>query len=281
MRQYFIHDGLNENGPFDFEQLKLQPLKSDTPIWFEGLEHWTTVSQVDELKTLLISKPTPPPINAIIDQPKNKPPKIGKNNLDESAISELEPTKKKSMILTFILAFTVAIVLFIFIIWLVYQNKKQEETLHEVQQKVISQEQTLTDQKNAEDEKKRINEAITAKNMNYRNNWNKYIRVGRSSYTFSTLGGIDEFTVKVYNDTEYMLDEVVVNVTYIKTSGDTYKTESVVINNIPANSFKTGTAPSSSRGTSVDVNIAGVVSKKMHFCYPYENGNSEDPHFCK
>lgn len=279
MRQYFIHDGQNEKGPFDLEQLKLETLKNDTPIWYDGLENWTTVGQLEELKNLLITKLTPPPINRTFEQTTNKPPKIETPNFEKPVSNELEPTKKKS--LTFILVTTAALVLLFIIIWLVYQNKNQAETLSEVQQKVTTQEQVLTEQKNAEDEKKRINEAITAKNMTYRNNWKNYIKTGRSTYSFSTLGGIDAFTVSVYNNTEYMLDEVVVNVNYIKTSGDTYKTESVTINNVPANSYKTGTAPSSTRGTSVEIDIASVVSKKMHFCYPYDNGNPDDPHFCK
>jgi cell wall assembly regulator SMI1 len=36
MREYYIHDGQNEKSPFDIEQLKLESLKAETPIWYEG-----------------------------------------------------------------------------------------------------------------------------------------------------------------------------------------------------------------------------------------------------
>jgi hypothetical protein len=39
MTQYFLHDGNQEQGPFDFEQLKLQNVKKETKIWHGGLEH--------------------------------------------------------------------------------------------------------------------------------------------------------------------------------------------------------------------------------------------------
>jgi hypothetical protein len=48
-------------------------------------------------------------------------------------------------------------------------------------------------------------------------------------------------------------------------------------------------APESSRGTSVDVRMDGINSKKMHFCFFVTNGIgtfsepefSEDPYFCR
>lgn len=272
MRQYFIHDGQSEKGPFDLEQLKLETLKNDTPIWYEGLDSWTTVAQVDELKNLLVTRQTPPPLNKPLDENKVVPPPISVPLADNLK-------KKKSS--TFILILTSAFVVVFIIGWLVFQNKNQAETLSQVQQQVVTQQQVLTEQQKAETERQRINEAITAKNMNYRNNWRQYINIGRSTYQFSTLGGIESFPVNVVNNSEYMLDEVVVNINYIKTSGETYKTESITINNIPANSYKNGTAPSSNRGTSISTEIASIVCKKMHFCYPYNNGNREDPFFCK
>jgi len=55
MKQYFIHNGQNEEGPFDLEQLKLQPLKKETPIWYEGLDKWTTAGEIEEIKILFVT----------------------------------------------------------------------------------------------------------------------------------------------------------------------------------------------------------------------------------
>ena len=59
MKLYFTNNGEIQEGPLTIDQLKLKDLTLDTPIWFEGLEDWTTVSKVEELKPLVIIKPPP------------------------------------------------------------------------------------------------------------------------------------------------------------------------------------------------------------------------------
>ena len=66
MTQYFIHDGQKEKGPFDLEQLKAQSLTKDTPIWYEGLEQWTTAGNVEQLKELFSSRTTPPTLQELV-----------------------------------------------------------------------------------------------------------------------------------------------------------------------------------------------------------------------
>jgi hypothetical protein len=61
MRQYYIYDGQMKKGPFDLDQLKLQSLNKDTPVWYEGLKDWLMAGNVDELKEFFILKATPPP----------------------------------------------------------------------------------------------------------------------------------------------------------------------------------------------------------------------------
>jgi len=134
-----------------------------------------------------------------------------------------------------------------------------------------------------EAERKRINEQITKKNKNYRNNWYKYIDVGPNSYRSNSLGGIYGLEINVVNNTEYMLDEVIATITYVKANGDAWKTVEVPIYNVPANSYKTQPVPDVERGISVEVVTTAVISKKMHFCYIPGNwaNNSDDPYFCK
>ena len=56
MTHYFLKDGKTEIGPLTIEQLKSTPIEKNTPVWFAGLEEWTTVEQVYELKELFNSK---------------------------------------------------------------------------------------------------------------------------------------------------------------------------------------------------------------------------------
>jgi hypothetical protein len=272
MTQYFLHDGNQEQGPFNMEQLKSQNLKGETKIWREGLEHWTTVSKLPELSDLL-SRRIPPPINKPTEviEPEARP--SNSNNLNEHL-----GVKRKSKLFPVLIAGLVATCGIIS--WLVYQNFQNAKTIDTINNKVFTQE---FEKNEAEAESKRKNEEITALNMNYRNNWSEYIRATNSKYFYSELGGISGLEVIVTNKTEYMLDEVQVLVYYVRTNGDNFKTETVTVYNVPAGSSKSISAPDSNRGTSVSMDIKSIISKKMHFCYLTGNwgSNSNDPYFCK
>ncbi|MCX7696563.1 MAG: DUF4339 domain-containing protein [Bacteroidales bacterium] len=60
MRKYFIHNGIEPQGPFDINELKKRGVNKDTLIWFEGLPNWTSAENIDELKDILIVSVPPP-----------------------------------------------------------------------------------------------------------------------------------------------------------------------------------------------------------------------------
>jgi cell division protein FtsL len=277
MIQYYFHDGQKEQGPFDIEQLKSQTLKKDTPIWYEGLESWTTVGEVEELKQLFASKPTLPPLIKTIPEVKTTPPKIEQPSYGATNHQDTFPTKKKSLLVPLIISGV--LIVGALIIWLVYQNNQHTNVIQDLQD-TVSTKSTAEEDKEAE--RQRINQVNTVKNMNFRNNWENYIKVQNSEPTVDyTFGGISAFSVYVSNQTSYMLDQVDVYVQYIRKNGEVYQTKSVTILNVPAGSSANAEAPSSLNGVKVSCIVEKIVSKKMHFCYPENNGNPEDPYFCK
>ena len=60
MRYYFIKDGDSEQGPFTIKQLISRSIRKETPVWFAGLQEWTTAGQVYELKELFVRVPSRP-----------------------------------------------------------------------------------------------------------------------------------------------------------------------------------------------------------------------------
>lgn len=76
MKKYYLHDGQAQQGPFSIEELKEKQLSKATPIWFDGIENWTTVGEVEALKEIVNVPPpfvpTPPKQHTAV---KTAPPK--------------------------------------------------------------------------------------------------------------------------------------------------------------------------------------------------------------
>lgn len=281
MTDFYIHDGLIEKGPLTIDKLKLEALKKDTPIWYEGLEHWTTAGEIDLLKSLFVNKTVPPPLwRTSTDETKTTKPA---SSLSPDDIF-IKKTKKSFKTPLFILG---AIVVVSLVVGLVYENKNQAETLNEVQNKVAEQEQQVAEQEQQiatkQIEKAKLNAVLTEKYMGYRNNWRNFIVVGNNAFSYSEMGGISNLLVVIYNRTDKSIDEVQVKVDYIKASGGLFKTENISVTNIGPNSNKSVSAPSSDRGTSVKMQIENISASSFHFCYPsgMEGNKNLDPYFCK
>lgn len=295
MTQYFIHDGQEEKGPLDIEQLKLESLKQDTPIWHEGLESWTSAGQVEELKFLFATKPTPPPLIKSTPPPISTQTKTEQTSYTAPIQNDFDTTNKKSFKVPLIIAASFLVIALIG--WLIYQNKNQAETLNQVQEKVTQQDQQLTqqqqeqqakeqqrllDEQQKQAEKDRVNAALTEKYMGYRNNWRNFITAGHEPFSVGAFGGISDLSITVYNQTDKAIDEVQVQVNYTRNSGASTGTQTVSVTNIGPNSSKTVSAPNGS-GSNVSEEIVSITAKSFHFCYPYGmDGNKNlDPYFCK
>jgi hypothetical protein len=170
---------------------------------------------------------------------------------------------------------------------LIYTTTANTNKINQLQNQVSS-EQEAREQEKAQ--VKERNDLLTLKNMEYRNNWDKYIRVEEDeNYEKIWSGGIKNLQVTVNNDTEYSVDEVVVKVYYILANGTPFETREFSLYNIPAKSFKTDPAPASKtnpqvnsvRGAKVMLEILSISAPKFSFCYPYDNGNPKDPYKCK
>jgi hypothetical protein len=287
MKKYFYHDGSKENGPFTLEELRLVNLKQETPIWYDGLANWTKVQNLEELQFLFPPKIAPPPLI---------PPIAGYNN--NSNQSQDNPKQNKK--LTYIIISVVAILLLGGIItWSILKNENKDDYSEAIEKYSSNDNTTNTESKSnsiaqeiqnqnelkeqkEQAEKAKINAKLTQKYMGYRNNWRSYITASSNQYMYSEMGGISNLEAIVSNQTDKKIDEVQIRIDYIKANGGTWKSETVSVTNISPNSTKSVSAPSSERGTSVNMEIENISAPTFHFCYPNGNGESDtDPYFCK
>jgi hypothetical protein len=275
MRKYFIHNGQSEIGPFDFEQLKTLQLKNETPIWFEGLQNWTTANNVEELKSIIHSTVLPPKFKNFSEQKSNTNPPIFSKPVYEN--NQNFAPKKKKILRNVLIGVGVLAVLFFGLV--IYASTNSEQNYNENDEFISS-----NNLDNQEAERDRINAELTEKNRSYRNNIEQYVSASTNQYTYNELGGISNLDIIVTNNTDYLLNEVNVNIDYIKDNGGIYKTEIVTIYNIPAKQDKSASAPESNRGTSVNAKVQSISSKKLHMCYDNSfapKAGEIDPYFCK
>lgn len=71
MKKYFLHDGTEPSGPFDFDELKAKGITKKSPLWFEGMDNWKYAGEVDELNSLFTV--VPPPIASFEAVPPTPP----------------------------------------------------------------------------------------------------------------------------------------------------------------------------------------------------------------
>jgi hypothetical protein len=258
-RSYYISDGQSQDGPFALYELKEKDISSSTLIWHEGLENWKSAKEIIEVRGIIKDKPKPPPIPIQSSSiPLTSPP---------SAISELSYEKRGSRLWkVLIYAAIIGIIIYGSCLWyldaIYYPNIEAEFEIEE-QFRLEEEEQQ------AEERRKYI-----------RNNFENFLNLSNSSYTYYKIGGIQDLYIQVDNTSEYRFDQVIITVAYIKENGGVYKYENIDFGKLKAKGSKKLKAPNSSRGTSVQYYIAYASSERLNFEYSHNESSSkgDDPY---
>lgn len=116
MKTYYIHNGKENSGPFDLEELKEKKITKTTLVWFEGMDQWSHAGDIDELKSFFVV--VPPPLKNFPQLPKES------KKVSRKTILGLEKNY-------FFIAFTI----FILIIGTVIFNNYQEKRSLDFEQK--------------------------------------------------------------------------------------------------------------------------------------------------
>jgi hypothetical protein len=90
VKKYYLHDGKEQQGPFDVEELKTKNITKDTSIWHEGLAEWTIADNITELNDLFNKKTPPPFVAESKSQHQRQTPLIHQ----KPKLAKLEPKKK-------------------------------------------------------------------------------------------------------------------------------------------------------------------------------------------
>ncbi len=280
MKLYFLHDGQSEFGPFTIQELQTKSLKPETPVWYDGLPEWKTINTIEELKDFF--KPNTPPPFKVSDSATDS---AQDTSVYTPALDEYFPgNDKKRTVFRWVLILIVLASAIIF--YLFYQNKQHDTTISRLQDQVIAQQDAVIQKETLErrqaEATRLANEAIENDKKTARSNWEKLITLSHADPDIDyTLGGIGSFYVYITNQASYMIDQVDVQVNYIRKNGKVWQSKIVRLFNISPNIESSAVAPASFNGVRVEVSIVKVVSKQMGFCYPNGAGKMGDPYFCR
>lgn len=232
MKHFFIYESGVEAGPFTIEELAEKKITRDTPVWYEGLHEWTAAENVDHLKPLFAMVPPPYKPKVENEVPKEEPLPKQESDLNDSGLGvyfarKERRNKRKRR------GLLLGLIIFIIALLIAVPKIKREYDKSE-----------------------------------FRSYTSRYIRVGNESYKYNPiLGGISDLHFTVFNNSDFKTNYVTVTVYYIRKNGQTYKTESVTVEDVYPHSEQTVTAPGSSAGMSVVVKLENVVCYEAGLYY--------------
>jgi len=143
----------------------------------------------------------------------------------------------------------------------VRQAKKEKKTEEAVA--AAAEQQTKKDNAAAEDQKqKEVADKEQAK-ASARATVYQDVRVKANDYKKVFLGGISDLKITVNNGSRFVLDDVVVEVSYLKNNKEVFKTESLHFQSLLPGAEATVVAPDSKRGTAVSYRVQSVKSKDL------------------
>jgi len=91
----------------------------------------------------------------------------------------------------------------------------------------------------------------------------KMVKVTSNQFKKRTLGGVKNLELTVLNDSPYDLDNVHVEISYLKNNDKKLKNETIVFSNIRAHANSTLDIPDNNRGSKVNFKILTINSKQL------------------
>ncbi len=201
MKKYYLHNGSQQDGPFDIEELKARGINKETPIWYEGLNAWTKAGVLPELNILFAIMP--PPFVPFSNEPQFVPAQP-QFNQDKKTIYPLPPIAKKKKNVVGIVLILIGVLGTIAIISIIgynyyLSNQNSPTSSQSYQEKVMTVEEV------ERADPPRFLDASGTYNSNF---WGDAMKVHGSINNTATVANFKDVVVEVvfYSSTKTELD---------------------------------------------------------------------------
>ena len=160
MKQYYLIIENEQVGPLTFEEVLTAKISKETKIWFDGIEEWTTISEIEEFSVLKVPPPiinklkTPPPLKVLEKEKEIAQDLLSKENAEKSKqniIKENLSTENKedSKILGINKSVFIGVCIFLIFI-IIFYNYQQNTKEH------LTEINSLTEQNNLQIDNQQI-----------------------------------------------------------------------------------------------------------------------------
>ncbi|MBC7424937.1 MAG: DUF4339 domain-containing protein [Bacteroidia bacterium] len=263
MQNIYYSNGVEKFGPVTIIEFSEKRYYKDTMIWYDGLDGWKYISEIEELKHLVGTAGSEPPlVSDSIDQPLTPPlNSVSKEKVTQAEKPEAIADPKKNKAGLWAAALILIAIIGGYYFFLGNKVTPKEENITEQNQIIAPVENTDSVKLKEEERIKEI--AKEAEKKPYRENWGKFINASTNDYTHRDMGGIENLKIILKNNTPYLVDKAKVEVSYIKANDDVFQKEIIEFDNIKGNSNKELFAPNSDRGVKIKTKVLMMQSKEM------------------
>lgn len=91
--------------------------------------------------------------------------------------------------------------------------------------------------------------------------------IGTNKFNYYEIGGIENLQISFVNESDYLVNNVYVDVCYVIDDGSCYKTERLLSKNVQPHTIVTQNTPNSSRGKNITLEFSQIYSDKLNFLY--------------
>jgi len=310
MKSYYLLDGETQLGPFTLKELKAQQITPNSRVWCQEEKDWVRAADLKELKSFFpahILNENPPVLPKFSNSEEPSRNLVSNVDANRTEFSEFTPTNQpssfrsdtadlplQSAINPKLVAFSLGLAIVIILSLINFSGGTASvsttgaliivEDEPEKTSDKKTNESATSNSKNSSSAESNNGSSTDQKNKAFRQNWRNYITQKPNKYKSRPLGGISGLEISVNNNSERIIDEVVVNVTYLKNDGSVFDTKEISFNNIQPHSQEQVKVPNTQRGTKIKTEIAKITSRSYQFCYNNSSSISKslaDPWFCK
>jgi hypothetical protein len=284
MKHYYISNNDQPEGPFTLDELAGRGLKPNTMIWHDEMPDWRPASVVASVQSLLPKLPpplrkAPPPliqgstINDTSATNDTSAPLRAAPSIANSKAQGPAGNKKK-----WVVGGGIGVLSLLLLVGIIHGNNTSSASAYATPVTELGENNQSSEinasaiqaaqQQRAAEEARQAAAARETKRAWNRKHFLEYVDTEiLPGYTYRLIGGVSNGYFRFTNKSGYRLQNIVIDIAYIKSDGEIYTTKQVAVGGLAAHSSATTEFPSCGRGVRVTASTNHLEAPGLEYVY--------------